>query len=194
MNCSEFMDHFSAVVDGVAPASVAEEAEAHLASCDRCRKYDQVYRRGVRLLRSFPDVAVDEEFRPELEVRLRRDTAAALERLGTRPPASSSPMALVLGMAVILVGAAWVPFLLEEDSREVAQVELEPLVAAYPTREISGALPEIRILERRRPATPYARASFSMAGLFEEPTSLLREYAPVMRGYRTGTTGTLVLE
>lgn len=194
MTCSEFMDCFSAFVDGEAEAPVAEEADAHLRSCRRCRSYHDVYRRGVGLLRSFPDVAVDDEFRPELEVRLRRDTAAALERLGTRAPASGSPMAMVLGMAVILVGVAWVPFLFESGAEEIAQVELEPLVAAYPTRAIPGALPEIRILDRRRPTSPYPRASFTAAGLFEESASLLREYAPVMRGYRTGTTGTLVLE
>lgn len=194
MTCSEFMDHFSAFVDGVAPASVTEEAEAHLAACERCRQYHQVYRRGVRLLRSFPDVAVDDGFRPDLEVRLRRDTAAALERLGTRMPASGSPMALVLGMAVILVGVAWVPFLFEGFEEPVASVELEPLVAAYPTRELPGALPEIRILDRRPGPSVFRRASFPASGLFEEPTSLLREYAPVLRGYRAAGSGALVLE
>lgn len=202
MSCSEFMDDFSAFVDGVASASVAAAAEAHLASCERCRRYEEIYRRGVRLLRSFPDVAVDDHFRPELEVRLRRDTAAALERLGTRPPASNSPLALVLGMAVILVGVAWVPFLLEDRGEEIAQVELEPLVAAYPTREMAGALPEIRLLDRRTAASPYRRtatspyrrASLTAGGLFEESSSLLREYAPVMRGYAVGPGGTLVLE
>lgn len=181
MSCPDFMEGFSAFVDGEATAAEQARVEAHMARCPECRRYHEVYERGISLLRSFPDVAVDDDFRPDLEVRLRRDTATALRQLDRPTPSSGSTMAIVLGMAVVLIGAAWVPFLLPRTE----EVRLDPLVAAYPTRGLPGALPEIRLLDGRRRrgagATP-----FTSAGLFAEPSSLLREYAPVLRGYQAG--------
>ncbi|HSG47089.1 MAG TPA: zf-HC2 domain-containing protein [Longimicrobiales bacterium] len=176
MTCSEFIEGFSDYIDGEGEPAALEAARAHVEGCAECRRYEAVYSRGVALLRSFPEVAVSDGFEPELEVRLRRDTAAALRRLDTRPPASGSAMAVVFGMAVILVGAAWAPFLFTRP----LQVELAPIVAAYPTRALQARMPEIRLLPAR---AGRGGAVFSTAQLWEEPSALLRQYAPVMRGY-----------
>jgi len=177
MTCSEFIEGFSDYIDGEGDPAILEAARAHAEACPACRRYEDVYHRGVALLRSFPEVAVPDDFEPELEVRLRRDTAAALRHLETRRPASVTAMATVFGMAVVLVGAAWAPFLLAGRT----QVELAPIVAAYPTRGLDRLMPAIDLLPDRGTRRD---ASLTASRLFEEPSDLLRRYAPVMQGYR----------
>lgn len=183
MTCSEFIEGFSDYVDGVGEPAHMEAARAHLDACASCLRYDRTYRQGIDLLRSFPDVAVHDGFVPELDKRLRRDTALALEGLGRRPISSWSPVTMVLGMALVLVGAAWSPALL---SRTV-QVDLPPIQAQTPRVR---ALPLVRMPDisflpprARRPG-----GAFATAELWEEPWSLFRQYAPVMRGYAVGDT------
>lgn len=178
MTCSEFIEGFSDYVDGEGDPRTLEAARAHVRECDRCRRYEDVYARGIALLRSFPSVSVSRDFEPALEVRLRRDTARALQRLDHRPPTSGSAMAVVFGMAVVLVGAAWAPFLFSGDP----QVELAPIVASYPTRGLQARMPEIELLPGGGPSTA---ADLSTSELWEEAAALLREYAPVLRGYQT---------
>ncbi|MDT8341729.1 MAG: zf-HC2 domain-containing protein [Longimicrobiales bacterium] len=189
MTCTDFIEGFSDYVDGEAAPDVAEAARAHLATCPECRRYEAVYRRGVALLRSFPEVAVSDGFEPELELRLRRDTRRALGQLGRQPASSGSAMAVVFGMAVVLVTAAWAPLLLTRP----AQVELPPIVAAFPTRPMQGVLPDIELL----PWTPAVRslAAFPAGRLWGEPRDLFRRYAPVLQGYApTAVTAQLGLE
>lgn len=179
MTCSEFIDGFSDYVDGVGDAHILEAARTHVESCPTCQRYEEVYSRGVALLRSFPEVQVSDGFVPELEVKLRRETATALRHLGHRPPSSGSAMAVVFGMAVILVGVAWAPFLLPR----TAQVELAPIVAAFPTRSLQPRMPEIELLPgRARGMDP----SLSSVQLWEGASRLFQQYAPVMRGYQAG--------
>lgn len=181
MTCSEFIDGFSDYIDGEGAPETLEAARAHVRECERCRRYEDVYARGVALLRSFPSVNVSEEFEPDLEVRLRRDTAAALRRLDHRPPTSGSAMAVVFGMAVVLVGAAWAPFLMPGEP----QVELPPIVASYPTRGLQARMPDIELLPRTGSRTA---AELPAGPLWEEPSTLLRQYAPVLRGYQAART------
>ena len=138
MTCSEFIEGFSDYVDGVAEPDAMEGAELHLQACESCRRYEHTYRRGISLLRSFSDLTVHDGFEPDLERRLRRDTALALQSLGRRPASSGSSMTMVLGMALVLVGAAW------------------------------------------------SRGELVSEDLWDEPSSLFRQYAPVLRGYTAG--------
>ena len=84
-------------------------------------------------------------------------------------------MAMVFGMAVILVGVAWSPFLL---TTRTLQVDVAPIIASSPVRPLP--MPAIKLMPPQR----RARGEFSQAGLWGEPQSLFREYAPVMRGYQ----------
>ena len=185
MTCSEFIEGFSDYVDEAGNASVLAAAREHAASCESCARYEAVYRRGVTLLRSFPEVAVSEGFEPDLEVRLKRDTAEALRWLGHRPPSSGTAMAVVLGMAVILIGAAWSPFFF----LRTTQVELAPIVAATPTRGLAVRFPDIELLPARAPG-----GSLTADRLWEEPSALFQQYAPVMRGYQTAAGARLGLD
>jgi anti-sigma factor RsiW len=181
MTCSEFIEGFSDFVDGVGDPECMRAARAHLDRCPSCRRYEQTYAQGITLLRSFPDLTVHDGFVPELDRRLRRETALALEGLGRRPVSSWSPMTMVLGMALVLVGAAWSPFLLTR----TVQVDLPPIQAQTPRARALPLvrMPDITLLPNRarRPG-----GAFATAELWEEPSSLFRQYAPVMRGYAAG--------
>ena len=182
MTCSDFIQGFSDYVDGVAAPEESEAAEAHLEACESCRRYEHTYRRGVSLLRSFSDLTVRDGFEPELERRLRRDTALALESLGRRPASSGSSMTLVLGMALILVGAAWSPFLFSAG----VEVDLRPIRAATPhTRILTTDRVELGFsMPRSGPRSgDRLRGDLASRNLWDEPSTLLRQYAPVLRGY-----------
>lgn len=180
MTCSDFIQEFSDYVDGVADPSAVQAARAHLDACESCRRYEHTYRQGVTLLRSVSDVSVREGFEPDLERRLRRETALALESLGRRPVSSGSPMTMVLGMALILVGAAWSPFLFSGG----VEVDLRPIRAAMPQ---ARALTADRV-EFGFPTPARQRVQGELVGfdLWDEPSNLLQQYAPVMRGYTAG--------
>lgn len=177
MTCSEFIEGFSEYVDGVSNPEFTEAIRAHLEGCESCRRYERTYRRGVSLLRSFPDVSVRQGFEPDLERRLRRETALALENLGRRPVSSGSSMTMVLGMALVLVGAAWSPFLFSGG----VEVDLRPIRAAMPQ---ARALTAERV-EFGFPTAPRNRVRGSLVGqdLWDEPSRILKQYAPVLRGY-----------
>lgn len=180
MTCSEFILGFSDYIDGVANADDIEAARAHLAGCESCRRYEHTYQRGVTLLRSFSDLTVRDGFEPELERRLRQDTALALQSLGRRPAFSGSPMTMVLGMALILVGAAWSPFLFSGG----VEVDLRPIRAATPqSRSLTAGRVELGFPTARRDRF---QGDLTAEELWDEPSSLLRQYAPVMRGYTAG--------
>lgn len=180
MTCSEFIEGFSDYIDGVSNIDVIEAAKTHLQDCESCRRYEHTYRRGVTLLKGFSDIEVHDGFEPELERRLRRDTALALESLGRRPAFSGSPMTMVLGMALVLVGAAWSPFLFSGGE----EVDLRPIRAAAPqSRALTAGRVELGFPTSRRDRS---QGEFATVELWDEPSSLLRQYAPVMRGYTAG--------
>ena len=181
MTCSEFIEGFSDYVDGVAEPDAMEGAELHLQVCESCRRYEHTYRRGISLLRSFSDLTVHDGFEPDLERRLRRDTALALQSLGRRPASSGSSMTMVLGMALILVGAAWSPFLFSGR----VEVDLGTIRAATPqTRMLTAGRVELGF-PTAGPADRF-RGELVSEDLWDEPSSLFRQYAPVLRGYTAG--------
>ncbi|MEJ2540089.1 MAG: hypothetical protein P8188_08985 [Gemmatimonadota bacterium] len=180
MTCSDFIQGFSDYVDGVGDPEQLEAACSHVERCASCRGYEETYRRGVQLLRSFSDLTVRDGFEPELDRRIREETAMALESLGRRSVSSGSSMTMLVGMALILVGAAWSPLLFSR----VVQVELSPIQAAAPRARApmvgSGG---ITLLPERRMRP---RGELVGLDLWDEPSSLLRQYAPVLRGYPAG--------
>ncbi len=125
MTCSDFVEHFSDIYDGVASDEVARAAELHLASCASCRRYRDVMERGAALLRALPAPEVGEDFVGGLRPRLRDvDDEAALRRHMN----SGTTSLAVLGLAILLVVLAWAPTL--RSSSPV--VELAPIVVSDP--------------------------------------------------------------
>jgi len=171
MTCESFLEGFTDYRDGIAPASVRQEAEAHLQGCPDCRRYEAVVERGLEVLRSQRPLTLPEDFRPRLRHRLFHvDDEAALVR-----HASSGATALsVLGVAVVLSAVAWSPLL----NPGSPTVELSPIVVSRPPaplrlRPASLALDEIPL-----------GGGGSEADLWDDAHALLFQYSPLSQRYR----------
>jgi anti-sigma factor RsiW len=132
MTCSEFLEGFSEFYDAVGSSPVRRRAEEHIATCPRCRRYVEIVDRGRDLLRSSPPVPVSGDFRDRLRHRLYHvDDGEALSRIGS---ASGTTAMTALGMAIVLVFAAWAPTLLSLRP----EVELTPIVVSRPEPRTLG--------------------------------------------------------
>lgn len=167
MTCSEFIDGFSEYYDGVAPAEVAAEAEAHAASCETCRRYHDVFDRGRTLLRSFPEIEVTDDFHPRLRHRLFHvDDEDALAP-GTAGSATTAGTAL--GMALLLVMAAWAPVMWTEP-----EVDLAPIVVSRPeARPVRLQVVPVSVLPRGGPSALEA----ATADIWQHSNSLLFQHS-----------------
>jgi anti-sigma factor RsiW len=137
MNCTGFIEAFSDYCDGSGTPTFRDDAEVHLASCCSCRRYLEVYERGRSLLRSFPDVQVSDDFHPRLQHRIYHvDDEGALAPGGHMGSATTA--ATALGMALLVVAAAWSPAVLLRER----VVELAPIVVTQP----ASRRPQVRPL------------------------------------------------
>ena len=125
MTCSDFVTRFSEYFDGTAPEEFARQAEAHLAGCSSCRRYQRVFERGREVLAAMPAPELNEDFVPRLQHRLYMADHDAVLRRHT----SSGTMGFaVLGIAVLLAGVAWSATL----RATVPVVDLAPIVVSRP--------------------------------------------------------------
>lgn len=125
MTCSEYVERFSDIHDGMASEETIRAGEEHLAACPRCRRYRDVLEEGARLLRSLPAPEVREDFVPRLQHRLYHVEEEALLRRHTHSGATAMAVA---GMALLLVAVAWAPAL----RPGVPVVDLPPIVVDDP--------------------------------------------------------------
>jgi len=171
MTCSDFVERFSEIYDGIASQEVMRAAEHHLASCESCRRYRDVVERGGALLRSLPAPEVGEDFVPGLQHRLRHvDDEAAL----LRHTNSGATSLAVLGMAILLIVLAWAPTL----RPSAPSVELAPIVVSDPPAAARF----------RRPASFSAFATRAAAAtlqddLWGDARTLLFQYSRLAQRY-----------
>ena len=78
MNCCEFREKYSEFTDGLLTPPSKAEADAHLALCAACRRFDTALRAGVNMLRGLPAVSVSRGFGPTLRRRLRGELAVRI--------------------------------------------------------------------------------------------------------------------
>jgi anti-sigma factor RsiW len=174
MNCTEFVHCFSEYHDGTASETRIREAEDHLSWCPRCRRYHEVFARGVALLRSLPAPDVREDFVPRLQHRLYHvDEDAALHR-----HTSSGTTALtVLGVALLLTAVAWSPTF----RQGAPVVELAPIVVSRPPASRMRPV-TFSALSTRRPVS-----NVGTSGLWDDAHALLFEYSRLARRYGHGS-------
>ncbi len=174
MDCSEFLRRFSEFYDAPQAAPVRQEAEAHLAVCEKCVRYQDVVSRSVALLHVMPRAEFAESFRPRLEHRLfHLDDAGAVTRSGN---GSAAPAFTVLGMAILLTAVAWTPTI----GSDVPEVDLPPIVVSRPP-----LLDPVLDADAFGP-TPVSSGLLS-GGLWSDTEDLLFEYSPMSersRGHR----------
>lgn len=173
MTCSDFIEGFTDYIDGVASAPDVEAARRHRDACASCRRYETVYLRGRALLRGSDRVEVGEDFHPRLQHRLYHvddERALSHSRSGT------SSAALLLGVAALLMAAAWSPTLLADP-----EVELSPIVVDRPaTRPLGLRAPFASLFPARAPTA----LELDGDDLWRRPADLLFEYAPIRARYR----------
>lgn len=168
MTCSDFLQSFSDYYDGTGSESLRRDAEEHLDDCPDCRRYLGTFDRGRKLLRSFPRVEVSDDFRPRLQHRIYHlEDGEALKR-GMLGSASGTTAATALGMAVLLVFAAWSPTLFGEP-----EVELSPIVVSAPRTSPVGL--------RLRPLDllPGTEVPLNGRDIWQHPNALLFQHSPL---------------
>ena len=173
MTCSDFIHEFSEYLDGGQPSEDRAEAEAHLFQCVRCRRYLEVFGRGQRLLLDFAQVEVAADFHPRLEHRIyRAEELAAL----SGSSGSSATVATTLGMAVLVVVAAWSPLMVPREPL----VDLAPIVVSRPAPRPLGLRPTG--VTRFRNTIP--SLGDESADFWSDPADLLFQYSPLAEAGR----------
>ena len=177
MDCSEFLSRFSEFYDAPHGAPVNQEAEAHVAVCGKCARYQEVVSRSVALLHAMPRAELAESFRPRLQHRLfHLDDGAAVAGSGR---GSATPAATVLGMAILLTAVAWSPTI----GSDIPEVELPAIVVSGPPMsdplldlDAAGLMPVSS-------GVPASSGLFP-GGLWSDAKNLLYEYSPMSERYR----------
>ena len=168
MTCSDFLQDFSDYVDGGGSRDFRERAANHLDTCASCRRYLHVYERGTDLLRASPRPDVPRDFRPRLRHRIYHiEDGPALSPATT---GSATTAVTVLGMAALLVLAAWSPLLLDQDT----EVAVSPIVVTRPATSPLGlrAVGSADLLDGTR--------GYSVrAGVAGGANTLLFQYSPL---------------
>ncbi len=177
MDCSEFLSRFSEFYDARQGAPVRQEAEAHMAACGKCARYQEVVSRSVALLHAMPRAELAESFRPRLQHRLfHLDDGGAVGRPGR---GSATPAVTVLGMAILLTAIAWSPTI----GSGVPEVELPAIVVSGPPMLDPLFDPDAAGLMPVSSGVP-ASSDLFPGGLWSDAKSLLYEYSPMSERYR----------
>lgn len=125
LDCSGFLEGYSAFRDGELEEWECEAFESHLRSCASCARYDRVIDRGVQLYRGAAELSPSDDFLPRLQHRLYH---VEEELRGPGRSGSGTSAALTLGISAIIAAIAWVPAL----RTEPAMLELPPVAARAP--------------------------------------------------------------
>lgn len=186
MDCTKFLEHFSSWVDGDMDPELRDRANAHVAGCEDCQRYEEVYFRGTDLLRSLDDeLDVDEDvFRSSLEHRILRVRRRGLEAAAI---GSGTPLVSLLAMTVVVLSVAWIPVIMVLSE---PTVELAPIAAERPTPRGSLRpipLPAVRV-SAGAPSTGMRTVPLEIRNEVPPARDLMRQYAPVLQPYRAALT------
>lgn len=177
MSCSEFLSQFSEFYDAPTGAPIRQEAEAHMASCEKCARYQEVVSRSVALLHVMPRAELAESFRPRLQHRLfHLDDAGSVAQTGR---GSATPAVTVLGMAILLTAVAWSPTI----GSGIPEVALPAIVVSGPPMPASPLDPDALGPTPVSTDVPAPSGLFP-GGLWSDAKSLLYEYSPMSERYR----------
>lgn len=174
MDCSEFLGRFSEFYDAPLGAPIRRDAEAHMAECENCARYEQVVSRGVKLLQAAPRMELPESFRPRLQHRLFHidDWDGAAHTTS----GSAVPVAAAVGMAILLTIIAWYPSL----RRATPEVNLPAIIVSGPPAPAPLFTTDVL-------GFPVGSSLNLGSGLWSDPNTLLYEYSPMSERYRNNS-------
>lgn len=170
MDCSEYLEHASELLDGRVDEAMARKLEAHLSGCPRCRHHRQALEKSLALVHTLSTLEVPQDFGPRLSHRifhLEDGSSIARESLG-----SGATTAAVLAMAVLLALVAWTPSM----GGDGVTLELPPLVVAGPPSDTFT--PRARPPSFSRGISLFSTADFQ-EGVWGDPHQLLFEYSSI---------------
>lgn len=96
MDCREFRETYTDLVDGLLEETDEIRFHEHVAACAACRRFDQAYRQGVSTLKGLPCPRSPRDFTARVLHSIRTDT-------GSRAPAFASGFAGA-ALVVALIG------------------------------------------------------------------------------------------
>lgn len=70
MTCQEFLDGYSDYLDGELDEARAARWQEHASQCESCRRYDEVLRQGLSLVRDLPAIEPSPDFASKLHRRI----------------------------------------------------------------------------------------------------------------------------
>ncbi len=161
MACKEFLERYTEYRDGLLSAGESGRFDAHLESCESCRRYESVITRGLAAWRALPRVTTSSDFQPRLQHRLYH----------VDDPGRRSLRAHVGRAAMIAVGAAGL-FTLSVSNRNQplsVEVQLPPVTADAPLEAVAESQPSLFDNSPYIPGrflVPFAPALDDAGGLF----------------------------
>lgn len=135
MECKEFLEGYSAYLDGVVSREEEEAFRQHLERCEACARYDRVVQRGIEIFRNLPRPDPSPDFLPRLRHRLYHIE----DGIPFDAARHGGSAALVAVAAVGLLALAWLPFA----TRMPVEVELPAVAVEAPPAETERELPSL---------------------------------------------------
>lgn len=135
MECKEFLEGYSAYLDGVVSREEKEAFRQHLEACEACARYDRVVQRGIEIFRDLPRPDPSPDFLPRLRHRLYHIE----DGIPFDSARHGGSAALVAVAAVGLMALAWLPFA----TRMPVEVELPTVAVEAPPPEAERDLPSL---------------------------------------------------
>lgn len=124
MECKEFLEGYSAYLDGVMSREEEKAFRQHLERCEACTRYDRVVQRGIEIVRDLPRPDPSPDFLPRLRHRLYHIE----DGIPFDAARHGGSAALVAVAAVGLFALAWLPFA----TRMPVEVELPAVAVEAP--------------------------------------------------------------
>lgn len=129
ISCSDLLNEYSDYRDDLMTQERSSLVREHLATCESCASYDEVFSRGILELRGLPPVEPSYDFIPRLQHRIYHvDEEAAWH---ARPHSSAASAGFIALLVIVLGAAAWVPVV----GNRPALVELPAVAAVLPASE-----------------------------------------------------------
>lgn len=135
MECKEFLEGYSAYLDGVVSREEKEAFREHLERCEACTRYDRVVQRGIEIFRNLPRPDPSPDFFPRLRHRLYHIE----DGIPFDSARHGGSAALVAVAAVGLLALAWLPFA----TQMPVEVELPAVAVEAPPPEAERPMPSL---------------------------------------------------